>query len=57
MPKVAIYNLKRESVGEIELADEVFGASVNENVIYEVLKAQLAQMVKTVRMGKMGRMA
>jgi len=42
MAKVQVYNLKRESVGELELADDVFGADVNEALIYDVLKAQLA---------------
>jgi large subunit ribosomal protein L4 len=42
MAKVNVYNLKRESVGELELSDEVFGAEVNEGLIYDVLKAQLA---------------
>jgi large subunit ribosomal protein L4 len=42
MAKVNVYNLKRESVGELELADDVFGADVNEALIYDVLKAQLA---------------
>src|SRR5215470_8109671 len=40
--KVVIYNLKRESVGEIDLSDEVFGAEVKEQLFYEVVKAQLA---------------
>ena len=42
MAKVNVYNLKRESVGQIELSEEVFGAEVNEALIYDVLKAQLA---------------
>ena len=42
MAKVNVYNLKRESVGELELDDAVFGAEVNEGLIYDVLKAQLA---------------
>lgn len=42
MAKVKVYNLKRESVGDIDLSDEVFGAEVNEALIYDVLKAQLA---------------
>ena len=42
MAKVSIYNLKRESVGELELDDNIFGAEVNEGLIYDVLKAQLA---------------
>lgn len=40
--KVTVYNLKRESVGEIDLADEVFGVEVKEHLFYEVVKAQLA---------------
>jgi len=31
-----------KSVGEVELSDEIFGAQVNEDLFYEVLKAQLA---------------
>jgi large subunit ribosomal protein L4 len=42
MAKVNVYNLKRESVGSIDLSDAVFGAEVNEPLIYDVLKAQLA---------------
>src|SRR5260221_4290450 len=40
--KVKVFNLKRESVGEIDLSDEVFGAEVKEHLLYEVVKAQLA---------------
>jgi len=40
--KVKVFNLKRESVGELELSDEVFGAEVKEQLFYEVVKAQLA---------------
>jgi large subunit ribosomal protein L4 len=40
--KLPVYNLKRESVGEIELDDAVFGAQVLEHLLYEVVKAQLA---------------
>jgi large subunit ribosomal protein L4 len=42
MAKVNVYNLKRESVGQVDLSDAVFGAEVNEPLIYDVLKAQLA---------------
>lgn len=42
MPKVKVYNLRREESGEIELADEVFAAEVNEALLYEIVKAQLA---------------
>jgi large subunit ribosomal protein L4 len=40
--KVTVYNLKREEVGHIDLADEVFGTEVKEHLFYEVVKAQLA---------------
>jgi large subunit ribosomal protein L4 len=40
--KVTVYNQKREEVGSLELADEVFGAEVKEHLFYEVVKAQLA---------------
>ena len=40
--KLPVYNLKRESVGEIEVSDAVFGAPVKEQLLYEVVKAQLA---------------
>ncbi len=42
MAKVSIYNLQKKAVGELELSDSVFGAEVNEGLIYDVLKAQLA---------------
>lgn len=40
--KLPVYNLKRENVGEIELSDDVFGAPVKEQLLYEVVKSQLA---------------
>ena len=43
--KLPVYNLKRESVGEIDLSDEVFGAEVKEHLFYEVVKAQLASRI------------
>ena len=42
MPKVTIYNISGDQVGEIELSDDVFGIEVNENAMYEVVKNQLA---------------
>lgn len=42
MPKVKVYNLRREESGEIELADEVFATQVNEALLYDIVKAQLA---------------
>lgn len=42
MPTVALYNVKGEQVGEIELSDAVFGVAVNEPVIHQVVRMQLA---------------
>jgi large subunit ribosomal protein L4 len=42
MPKINVYDLNRKNVGEIDLSEAVFGAEVNEGLLYEVLKAQLA---------------
>jgi len=46
MPKVTVYNLERESVGELELDEDVFADEINENLFYEVVKAQLASRRK-----------
>ncbi len=42
MAKIDVFNMKREKVGSVDLADEVFGAEVKEHLFYEVVKAQLA---------------
>lgn len=42
MAKVPVYNLDRQSVGELDLADDVFGGEVNEALFYDIVKAQLA---------------
>ncbi|MDR7871611.1 MAG: 50S ribosomal protein L4 [Tissierellaceae bacterium] len=42
MPKVNVYNMLGEQVGEMELSDQVFGIEVNQHVVYEVVKNQLA---------------
>ena len=42
MATIDVYNLKREKVGTIDLADEVFATEVKEHLFYEVVKAQLA---------------
>jgi large subunit ribosomal protein L4 len=42
MAKVTVYNLEREGVGEIELSDDIFAREVNEGLLYEVVRAQLA---------------
>jgi large subunit ribosomal protein L4 len=46
MPKVKVYNLNKKGVGEMELSDSVFDATVNESLLYDVLKAQLASQRK-----------
>ena len=42
MAKVSVYDLNKKQVGDFELSDDVFGVEVNEALIYDVLKAQLA---------------
>src|ERR1700742_4674761 len=42
MATIDVFNMKREKVGSIDLADEVFGTEVREHLFYEVVKAQLA---------------
>jgi len=43
MATLPLYNLNREQVGSIDVEDEVFGAEVNRNLFYEVVKWQLAR--------------
>ena len=38
MPTVDIIDLNNQKVGELELADEVFGAEVNEALLYEAVR-------------------
>lgn len=42
MPKINVLNMSGEQVEEIELNDNVFGVEVNQHVVYEVVKNQLA---------------
>ncbi len=42
MPKVDVLNLSREKVGELDLAEEVFGAQVNQALLYEAVRHHLA---------------
>lgn len=42
MPKLKMYNTSGAEAGEITLADEIFGATVNEYAIHQVVVAQLA---------------
>ena len=42
MPVVDVYNLDREKVGTVELAEAVFDVPVREHLFHEVVRAQLA---------------
>ncbi|WP_026895044.1 50S ribosomal protein L4 [Clostridiisalibacter paucivorans] len=42
MPKVALYNVSGQQVGDIELTDAVFGVKVNKHVLHESVKNYLA---------------
>ena len=52
MAKFDVYNLKREKVGELDLADEVFAAEVKEHLVHEVVTAQLASRRAGTRAAK-----
>jgi large subunit ribosomal protein L4 len=41
MPTVDVKNLKNESVGQLELSEDVFGAPLNEALIYDAVKNYL----------------
>lgn len=53
MSKVNVYNMQGDTVEQMELNDSVFGIEVNQHVVYQVVKNQLAnkrqgtQSVKT----------
>ena len=42
MPVAGVYDIENKRVAEIELSEDVFGAPVNEDVIYEVVRMQMA---------------
>jgi large subunit ribosomal protein L4 len=42
MPNVEIVNLSNQRVGEIALADSVFAAPINKNLLYEAVRWQMA---------------
>lgn len=42
MPKVAVYNTDGASVGEIELKDDIFGVKINQALLHQVVRMQLA---------------
>ncbi|GGJ01100.1 50S ribosomal protein L4 [Alicyclobacillus cellulosilyticus] len=42
MPKVAVYNMNAEQVGEIELDERIFGAPIRPDLMHEVVLMHLA---------------
>jgi large subunit ribosomal protein L4 len=42
MPKVALYNINGEVIGDINLNDDIFGIEVNEHVLHSAVVMQLA---------------
>lgn len=56
MPRVAVYNMEGEQVGDIELKDEIFGVPVNEGLIHQAVVRYLANQrqgtVKTKTRGE-----
>lgn len=42
MPVAGVYDIENKRVAEIELSEAVFGAPVNEDVIYEVVRMQMS---------------
>ncbi|MGB4600315.1 MAG: 50S ribosomal protein L4 [Trichlorobacter sp.] len=42
MPTIALYNMNREQVGEVQLNEQIFAAEVKEPLIHQALKIQLA---------------
>ncbi len=43
MPTVDVLNLNNQKVGEVELSDVVFGAEVNQDLLYESVRHYLAE--------------
>src|SRR5688572_13454942 len=42
MPTIDVVNLQNQKIGEIELNDKVFGADVNEHLLYEAVRHHMA---------------
>ena len=42
MSEVKVFDLENREVGSVELPEEIFGMEVNQDLFYEVVKAQLA---------------
>ncbi len=52
MAKIDVFNLDRQKVGELDLADEVFAVEVKEHLLHEVVTAQLASRRAGTRAAK-----
>ncbi|HSI04088.1 MAG TPA: 50S ribosomal protein L4, partial [Myxococcota bacterium] len=54
--KVDVFNVENSKVGSVDLPDDVFGAEVNETLLWEMVKAQRASRrrgtAKTKRRGE-----
>lgn len=46
MPTVDIYNLENEKVGSLDLSDDVFGEPTRQDLIWEVVRCQMARQRK-----------
>ena len=42
MPSIAVFNMNKQQVGEVELSDDVFDVEVRESLIHQALRIQLA---------------
>jgi len=42
MPVAGVYDIENNKISEIELSDAVFGAEVNEAILYDVVRMQMA---------------
>jgi len=42
MPHLDVYDIEKKKVGKIDLSEAMFGSEVNESLIHEVIKMQLA---------------
>lgn len=52
MATVSVFDIKGKEVGNIELNDEIFGAKVNEHLMYLAVKVQLANKRQGTRSAK-----
>ena len=46
MPTIDVVNTAKETVGSVELPDDIFGVEVKEHLFYTVVRYQLAKQRK-----------